>query len=736
MHAPAASILEFGDFRLDPARRLLLRADGTQVQLTSRVFDTLAFLVEHPDTVLDKERIMEAVWPDSIVEENNLAQAISKLRQVLGEKPGAHQFIVTVPGRGYRFVAEVRSFAGKPDEPKGDVVAPAEQVAAQDRSKSGNETPLPSLRPYRRRVTVVVALVTAMLAGLFLWRTRTAPNLAARATVASPFIAANEKSIAVLPFDNLSDEKENTYFAVAVQDEILTDLAQIADLKVISRISADTYAAGQRRNAREIGRQLGVAHLLEGSVQRKGDHIRVHAQLVDTRSDSHVWAQTYDREVGDIFALQTEISKAIAQQLRAKISPREKAAIEQQGTSDVIASTLYAEARRLEGWTTTLRAIELLEQAVARDPNFALAYCELVKCHVYLYFGSEEHTPARLGAAEAALQAALRLQPDSGEVRLAAATYAFLGLSDYDRARAEVELARRSLPNSPDVYRLIGQLDRRQGRWNESLRNFERAAELEPRSYEYITPLAVTEHWLRNYPKAAELYARSCELEGIDRASCAGAAIQPVLARGDLTQFHAASFRILQKRSPQVAALNIILHVALLERDVATIERAIAMLPKDARGIQGFGFPAPEEWFAACTATARGDSTGARAFLQVARENAESAARQHAELSGAWATLSRIDAALGRKEEAIDEAQRACELRPLSKDAMYAPSMITNLAAVYAALGERDRALEQLTLSAQLPGGVHYGELKLDPTWDTLRSDGRFEQIVASLAPK
>ncbi len=287
-----------------------------------------------------------------------------------------------------------------------------------------------------------------------------------------------EKSIAVLPFENLSEEKANAYFTDGVQDEILTDLAKIADLKVISRTSVMQYKSGAPRNLREIGQQLGVAHIVEGSVQRAANKVRVNAQLIDARTDAHLWAQTYDRDLADVFAIQSEIAKAIADQLQAKLSPNEKKAIEQPPTTDLAAFDLYSRAKSLlltanfsaTGEPDLRKAIELLDEAVKRDPSFFDAYCQLAYAHEYLYaiWGSD-HTPARLALAEAAVQAATRLRPDAAETHLARAQYLYYGLRDYAGALAELEIARRALPNDPRLFELTGYILRRRGQQEEGL---------------------------------------------------------------------------------------------------------------------------------------------------------------------------------------------------------------------------------------------------------------------------
>ena len=394
MQTTAAHFYEFGAFRLDTAERILRRLDGTPIFLTPRVFKTLLYMVEHHDSVLDKERIMEAVWCDTIVEENNLAQAISKLRQIFGEAPGSGSYIVTVPGRGYRFVADV----------------------------SEQETPLD-------------------------WQTLRAVTIEGHplpAKTSSLPAAIPEKSIAVLPFENLSRDPDNAFFADGVQDEILTYLSKIVDLKVISRTSVMLYKSGNLRNLREIGEQLGVAHLLEGSVQRSGNRVRVMAHLIDARTDTHLWAHTYDRDLADVFAIQSEIAKTIADQLQARLSPNEKAAIEERPTADLAAYDLYVSAKALRTSTSwnfdaqmtqkLLQAVRLLDRAVARDPAFFRAYCQLANVHDWLYFSGAYHTPARLALADTALKAAMRLRPGSGEAHLALAAHAYHG-SRITRAR-------------------------------------------------------------------------------------------------------------------------------------------------------------------------------------------------------------------------------------------------------------------------------------------------------------
>src|SRR6059058_1432006 len=359
-----------------------------------------------------------------------------------------------------------------------------------------------------RKLTAVVVIVAAVAAGVTVFRFLHSQQ-GIEAAKQPPFaVAIESKSIAVLPFENLSEEKANAYFADGMQDEILIHLARIADLKVISRTSVMHYKTAAQRNLREIGQQLGVAFLLEGRVQRAANRVRVNAQLIDSRSDANVWAQTYDRDLADVFAIQSEIAKAIADQLQAKLSPNEKKAIDQPPTTDLAAFDLYSRAKSLllkanfsVTYEPNLReAIELLDEAVKRDPSFFDAYCQLAYAHEYVYaITGFDHTPARLALAEAALQSATRLRPDAAETHLARAQYLYYGLRDYAGALAELEIARRALPNDPRLFEITGYILRRRGQQEEGLQNLQRAVELDPRNFFILQQIALSYQFVGRY---------------------------------------------------------------------------------------------------------------------------------------------------------------------------------------------------------------------------------------------
>src|SRR5438128_10025965 len=335
--------------------------------------------------------------------------------------------------------------------------------------------------------------------------------------IATPILG---NSIAVLPFQNLSDEKQNAYFADGVQDEILTNLARVADLKVISRTSTMQYKDGARRNLRDVAKTLGVSHVVEGSVQRSGGRVRVNAQLIDAKSDAQLWGETYDRDIADVFAIENELAQQIVSQLKSKLSPQEKAAIEQKPTADLVAHDLYIRAKTLitsslfstPAQESLFEAVRLLNEAIARDPAFALAYYQIAQAHDQLYFAAIDHTPARLALADAAIQSLARLRPNSGEAHLALARHLYWGYLDYDRAREELKLAQKSLPNDPLPFQMLGFIDRRQGRWAESTKNLERAIDLDPQNPAFPQQLAHSYLCLRRYADAERVLDRATAL--------------------------------------------------------------------------------------------------------------------------------------------------------------------------------------------------------------------------------
>ena len=574
-------------------------------------------------------------------------------------------------------------------------------------------------------IASLVALATAI--GVIMWKI----NL---------FGSPPTTGIAVLPFENLSSAREDAFLADGIQDDILTKLGQIAGLKVISRTSVMEYRG--KHNVRQIGQALGVSHLLEGSVRKTGAQVRLNAQLIDTRSDSHVWTEQYDFDIRDLFAIPSEIAKQVARQLNAKISPAESLAIEQPTTRDPTAFDLFARAKNLLLWVgsttageaTLQQAVELLNQAVARDPSFFQAYCELADAHDLLYFFHDDHSLARLAMAEEAIRAAFRLRPDSGEAHLAQAGNLYRGHLNYAAALAELEIAGRKLPNNARVFEMKGYIQRRQGRWEESTRNLERALDLDPRNFFALRQIAISYEHLHRYPEA---------ISALDRAM----AVQPNainnLARAFVDLDWKGDIRPLQReiasvQSKNPAAMPSIadtwLLCALMERDATAAEQALSLLGEDPLRDDVVHFNRP--FVEGLIARLRRDDETARRCFAAARAEQQKVVDAQPTFGPALCVLGLIDAILGRKAEALQEGHRAVELVPMEQDAITAQSMRQYLAMITAWTGEKELACKRLADALSQPNGMSYGQLKLLPFWDPLRGEECFEKIVASLAPK
>jgi serine/threonine-protein kinase len=704
------------------------------------------------------QRVMDCGDAEHILLSKHVAEDLEQLghwkRHLhnLGEaevKHGAHVSVVNL------YTEEL----GNPEVP---------QKFLQARHKAVAAVPLAPEKPSRSRSWMIAAGMLVLIGGLaaagYVFSRRsteagaanrrpvqstTAPEGGAGAANAGSLPASAapaafpEKSIAVLPFENLSEEKANAFFTDGVQDEILTDLAKIADLKVISRTSVMQYKTGAQRNLREIAQQLGVAHLVEGSVQRVSNRVRVNAQLIDARNDAHLWAQTYDRDLADVFAIQSEIAKAIADQLQAKLSPAEKNAIEQRPTTDVAAFDLYSRAKDLILNTgfSAIRAqnvrsgIDLLNQALSRDPSFFAAQCQLSYAHDQLYALNIDRTPERLALAEAAVQAAFRLRPDAGEAHLARANHLYFAYRDYDGALAELEVVRSTMPNAPRIFELTAFIARRRGAHDDGLRNLKRAVELDPRNFFTLQQLSISYALLRRFPDVIATNDRALGIKPDDPETTGARDLAYLDWKADTRPLHQAIDETRAKNPQAIKSIADLWFIcALAERDAASAEMALTEL-----GDATFG----DNQTQLTTAFGRGllarmmkDEAKARAAFAAIRPEQEKIVRAQPDFAPALCILALIDAGLGRKEEALRESRRAVELVPLEKDALNGADMVHYSGIVAAWAGEKDLALQNLAKAAQLPGFLTYGRLKLLPWYDPLRGDPRFEKIVNSLAPK
>ena len=692
------------------------------------------------------QRVMDCGDAGHILLSKRVADDLAQYRRwqpylhELGDFEVKHGVVVSV----VNLYADVVGNPNPPDRLKHGKRIPRRLVSSSDRPK----------RSPMVIALVIVGLMLFTLAALAIvfapailkqmrsGKTEGAPITAASATPAP--LSTVEKSIAVLPFDNMSRDPDNAFFTDGVQDQILTALAKVADLKVISRTSVMQYKSGVARNLREIAQQLGVTHVLEGSVQRAGNKVRVNAQLINAGTDAHEWADNYDRPVDDVFAIQSEIAKAIAEQLQAKLSPNEKKAIEQRPTTDLTAFDLYTRAKTLLLTTSFsalaaqnyFKAVDLLDQALTRDPSFFLAQCQLAYVHDNMYFLGIDHTPARLAAGDSAVNAAFKLRPDGGEAHLARAEHLYRGYLDYDGALAELEIARRTLPNDPRVFELTGYIARRRGNQEEGLRNLQRAIELDPRNFFTLAQIALSYLNLRRYADEAAVLDRALAIKPDDVDTRLARALIPFDAQADPRPLRDTIEKI---RAADPEAIKSVADswviCALAQRDATSAESALRALGDNAVGADAVRLSSAV--IEGVIGRMTKDEDKARAGFTAARAVQEKRVREQPEWGPALCVLGLIDAGLGRKEDALREGRRAVELLPVQKDSLNGAHMIEYFAIIAAWVGEKDLACKQLAAVASLESAsISYGQLKLLPYWDPLRGDPRFEKIVASLAPK
>jgi TolB-like protein len=541
----------------------------------------------------------------------------------------------------------------------------------------------------------------------------------------------------------LSDDKNDAYFADGVQDQILTNLAKVSDLKVISHTSVRQYKTGAERNMREIGRQLGVAYIMERSVQRARDRLRINAQLIDARTDTHVWAETYDRTAADLFAIQSELAQSIVTQLKAKLSPRQKAQIEERPTQDLDAFELYLQAKLVvdsyinatDVRAALLQALRWLDEAIQRDPNFVSAYCYAARANDLLFFFDLDSNPDRASLAEAAVKAAFRLRPDSAEAHFARADYIFRCLRDYDRAQEELAIARPGMPNSSPFFILSGYINRRRNHFPEAERDFSTAFALDPRNPNAYNLLADTYVLERRFPEAVRVY---------DNVLAAGEQVPIVRFRRAWCMLYEAGdsrpLRDILAKFPDMEFAGgqtpVRVWMALLDGNYAEAERVLATSPRQEFQDIDFSFYFPKSWYQAMVARAKGDSARTTAAFRECREILAQRLIVKPEHARTIAVLAQVEAGLGQKELAISEAQHAVDLMPISKDVYDGALVLEGLAQVYTWSGDHDRAIGLVQKLLAMPGYVNYVRLKWHPLWAPLHGDPRFEKIVASLAPK
>jgi TolB-like protein/predicted Zn-dependent protease len=591
----------------------------------------------------------------------------------------------------------------------------------------------PQTGTHRRRnliLLVVTAVIVSVVAGFFLLPKAVWHKV--------------DKSVAVLPFQNLSSDPENAYFADGIQEEVLTRLAKIADLKVISRASTQQYQS-QPGNLAEIAKQLGVANILEGTVQKAGNQVRVNVHLVNVQTGSHLWAETYDRKLSDVFVVESEIAKGIAESLQATLTGREEQALAANPTNNLEAYDAYLRGLAFEAGSNyssdaIFKAIDFYGLAVQLDPNFALAWARLSGAHALLYFNRGDTTAARRDAAREALENAQRLQPNSPEVLLFTGYYQYWVLRDYGMAKATFARVSKMLPGSSEVLYALGAIARREGHWTESVAYWERGLALDPRNTVLLTEVAFTYAALRQFPTAIKLYDRAIDILPNELYLMASKA-SIYQAEGNLQE----SAKLVTNVNPQTIsdpAVRVKLAQLRLERNqteaIQFVQRREAQLhfasPMD-KGIKQGGL--------ALFQRVAGDTAQAKAAAEQARSTLEPISKEQPDNAFVAAALAVAYAILDEKDSALNEAQHAIALVPSSKDRLSGPGFEENLALVEMIIGDNGRAISTLTQLLQTPyGGWLYSPapitpalLRLDPLWDPLRADPAFQKLCQEKQP-
>jgi TolB-like protein/Tfp pilus assembly protein PilF len=599
----------------------------------------------------------------------------------------------------------------------------------------GNSNPPRLKRPEtevrRRRRRNAFLVVGSGIAALFVVGLFLLPRASARKI---------DKSIAVLPFESLSDNKENAFFADGIQDDVLTNLSKIGDLKVISRTSVMPYR-GKGSNVREIGKALGVATLLEGSVRRVGNRVRVNVQLINTENDQHIWAEDYDRDLTDVFAIQTDLAQKIASELQAKLSPTEKAQFERKPTENGEAYLAFVHGHDLscafEDFEKLKQGEQLFERALDLDPNFALAvarYSQLESWIVHTF----DPTPARREKARSLAERALQLQPDLPEAHLARGVSYYYGDNNYDAALKEFKIAQRGLPNESEIYLYIGSIQRRQGKWAESTANIEKAVSLNPKDVWPLQNLTFNYAMLRNYDKANQTIDRALTLNPTSVELWDVKSKLAIAEKGDLSVAE-KGFEVVKSvpltKMQKLTVASGRAEVFLLQRKYQDGLQSAEELPDD----QLAGFPGglwSKYYYIGFARKALQDEPGARAAFLKAKGAAEDDLKRTPDAAKLHIQLAKALAFLGEKDAALAEAQRASDLQPESKDAFDGPEITEGVAQVYAIVGEADRAVEILDGLLSRPSAATAQGLRVNPIWDSLRNDPRFQDLLTKYGGK
>ncbi|HEX5313800.1 MAG TPA: winged helix-turn-helix domain-containing protein [Gammaproteobacteria bacterium] len=707
----------FGAFRLQGADRRLFH-DGVEVPIAPKAFDLLQVLVENPGRLLSREELIQALWPRTIVTEHNLTSTLYQLRKALGDEGSPPRYIETARGHGYRFIASVSLIdAGGRPVPDGS------------RPTARYEHPARRLRRAALAAAVVVVVVGA---AIFLWRWNSAAKSGDDRT-ATPVIA-------VLPFTNLSADKANAYLTQGIQDTILTRLAAISGLRVISHTSTESYAS-RPENLKTVARQLGASEILEGSVQKAGDRVQVNVQLIDARTDTHLWAKTYDRDLENLFGVEGEVAANVTQALQTKLLPTETASLSRPPTRDAQAYLLYLKANHYtdeafyrtnakDPASTVAKATALYQQAIARDPRFALAYARLSLLDAFAYWFEIDPSQIRAAAAELAAKRALALDPALPPARFAMGYVEYYCHRNYPAALRQFNLASLGLPHNAAVTGAIAFIHRRQGKWDEALDGLAKAAAFDPRNPSWFTEMGNILMALRRYPEAVEKFDQALAIAP-DSYDAAGDRVAAWFMAGKLAQASKALAQIPPGVDPQGLASMLRFQIAWLARAPDRALAALATGPTQMAGPETL-ITVPKSLLEARVWTLKGDPGKARPLYQDARDKLLAELHRRPESPDLWSAEGLAAAGLGEKAAAIRAGRRAVKLFPPSKDAMAGPVYLTNLAEIYAISGEAKPVVPLLRRLLAMPAGasVSIPVLRMNPIWDPVRKDPGFQALL------
>ena len=639
----------------------------------------------------------------------------------LGEcavKHGVPIFLVNFHGDGI----------GNPELPK-----LVQQLQSEQAAKAAGAA-APTFRHVYIAVAACVLLLAAASASIWLY-SRHMPAV----------LLPVEKSIAVLPFENFSPEKDNAFFADGIQDDILTSLAKIKELRVISRSSVMAFRKAAAQNLRQIGRKLGVANILEGSVRKEADRVVVNVQLIDTRDNRQIWANRYDRTLADSLGLQGELAREIADALRATLSTDEQERVTAKPTQNADAYVFYLRANQISRNPDTLfedykTAEQLYSQAIALDPDFALAHAQLASVYAGI-FHYYEPTDSWKTKARAEAETALRLQPNLAEAHFALGQCIYWMDQDYERALEQFEIASRLSPSNGDTRRLIAAIQRRQGKWEEALQSYERVASIDPQNPNTLRELINTCTAMRRWPEAARWAERMRAMAPASLVAKVQSGYIDFWWKGDTKLLKSLVDQVPTGVDPDGAVTAARWELAMLQRDYSAAKEVLHTASVDEISYTTSGL-IPKNFLEGCTYLAQGDHVNAETKFEQARPAFESAVKEALANAERHAILGWLYAFMGRKEDAIREGRRAVELKPQSKDALDGALMESYLALIYARVGENDLAISLIERLLKTPGAVDsadysitVNDLKYRWEWDPLRNDPRFQRLIGQSGP-